>query len=72
MIPKMAAPMRAKVRNVLVSGDWTVVELKGEGLSKGGLNYDQELCWICRYAGDKIIEARVYLDTALVKAILEE
>lgn len=72
VIAKMATPMKAKVRNVLVSGDWAVVELKGEGQSKGGMNYDQELCWICRYEGEKIVEARLYLDTALVKALLDE
>ena len=72
MIPKMATPMRAKVTSVLISGDWAIVELKGEGTSKGGNSYDQELCWICRYEKGKIVEARVYLDSALVKAILEE
>jgi ketosteroid isomerase-like protein len=71
LIPKMATPMSAKVTSVLVTGDWAVVELKGAGESKGGIDYAQELCWICRFEGEKIVEARIYLDSALVKAILD-
>jgi uncharacterized protein len=72
VMPKMATPMSGKVTNVLTVGDWAVVELKGHAITKGGKAYDQELCWICRYEGDKIVEATVYLDTALVKMVLEE
>ena len=72
IIPKMATPMRATVSSVLIAGDWAIVELKGDGTSKRGMKYDQEVCWICRYEDGKIVEARIYMDTALVKAILDE
>jgi ketosteroid isomerase-like protein len=64
IIPKMATPMKAKVSSVLIAGDWAIVELKGDGTSKGGMKYDQEVCWICRYDEGKIVEARIYMDTA--------
>jgi ketosteroid isomerase-like protein len=72
IIPKMATALTAKVTNVLTAGAWAVVELKSQGRSKGGKDYNQELCWICRYEDDKIVEVRMYLDTALLKALLDE
>lgn len=72
LIPKLATPLTGKVTNVLVIGDWAVVELKGSAMTKGGTEYNQELCWICRYEGDKVVEVRAYLDTALLKAALDE
>jgi uncharacterized protein len=72
LVPKLATPIKAKLTNVLVMGDWAAVELKMFSSTKGGNEYNQELCCICRYEGDKIVEVRAYSDTALAKAVLDE
>ena len=69
---KLAAPMKSKVSNVLISGDWATVEMTGSATTKSGGRYDQELCMLCRFEGEKIVEVRTYIDSALVKATLEE
>ena len=69
---KIAGPLAAKIVSLLISGDWAIVEFTARGETKGGNVYAQELCWICRYEGEMIVEVREYLDSAQVKRILEE
>lgn len=56
----------------MVCGDWAVVEIFGKSEMKNGKPYDQELCWVCRYEDGKLVEARVYLDSALIKRLEDE
>ena len=70
--PKLDGPLKSKVHHVLVSGDWATVEMTGSAPAKSGRMYDQEMCMLCRFEGEKIVEIRTYTDSALVKAILEE
>jgi len=74
IMPKMDTekPISAKVQNVLVCGDWATVELRMTGVTKGGLEYDHEGCWIVRYEEGVIVEARVYMDSALLEKIIAE
>ena len=74
IMPKMDTdkPLGATVQKVIVAGDWAIVELKGHGMTKGGLGYDHELCWICRFEEGLIVEARVYMDSALLEKVLAE
>jgi hypothetical protein len=37
-----------------------------------GLRFDNRYCWVCRFEGDKIVEVRAYLDSALVARLFEE
>jgi uncharacterized protein len=69
---RMATPLAFKVTSVLVAGDWGIVEFTGSGTTKGGNEYIQDLCWICRYQGGFIVEVREYLDSALLKALFDE
>jgi len=73
-MPKMDTekPISAKVQNVMVCGDWATVEVRGRGMTKGGLEYDHELCWIVRYEEGVIVEARAYMDSALLEKIIAE
>jgi len=70
---KLDGPMKSKVRNVLISGLWATVEMTAVGAiaKSNGKPYDQELCLLCRFEGGMIVEVRAYIDSALVKAILE-
>jgi uncharacterized protein len=72
MYKKIAGSLAAKIVSVLIVGDWAIVEFTATGKTKGGNAYGQELCWICRYKGEMIIEVREYLDSAQMKRVLEE
>jgi uncharacterized protein len=69
---KIDGALTAKIVNLLVSGNWVIVECKVAGKTKKGSIYEQELCWVCRYEGDKIVEVREYLDSLAVKNVLDE
>src|ERR1700678_1240235 len=60
------------VEHALVSGDWAVVELHSLATAKNGLRFDNRYCWVCRFSGDKIVEVRAYLDSALVARLFQE
>jgi uncharacterized protein len=60
------------VEHALVSGDWAVVELRSLATAKNGLRFDNRYCWVCRFGGDKIVEVRAYLDSALVARLFQE
>jgi uncharacterized protein len=68
----MEGGMKLKVVNVLVDGDTAAVELKADATAKSGSVFANEYCWVCRFEGEKIVEVRAYLDSALVKRILDE
>jgi uncharacterized protein len=60
------------VEHLLISDDWAVVELHSEATAKNGLRFDNRYCWLCRFADDKIVEVRAYLDSALVALLFEQ
>jgi len=60
------------LEHALVSGDWAVVELHSLAIAKNGLRFDNRYCWLCRFSGDKIVEVRAYLDSALVARMFQE
>ena len=60
------------VEHVLISDDWAVVELHSEATAKNGLSFDNQYCWVCRFADGRIVEVRAYLDSALVARLFEE
>ena len=64
--------MKLQLQSVLVNGDVAAVELKADATAKNGLPFKNEYCWVCRFEGEKIVEVRAYLDSALVKKVLEE
>jgi ketosteroid isomerase-like protein len=61
-----------RVEHSLVSGDWAVVELHSLATAKNGLRFDNRYCWLCRFSGEKIVEVRAYLDSALVTRLFQE
>lgn len=60
------------VTNVLVSGDWAIVELASLATAKNGLRFDNKYCWVIRFAGGKIVEVRAYLDSAMVQRLFDQ
>ena len=60
------------VTEVLVSGEWAVVELQSLATAKNGFRFDNKYCWICHFKGQKIDKVRAYLDSVLVARLFEE
>jgi ketosteroid isomerase-like protein len=61
-----------RVEHALVSADWAVVELHSLATARNGFRFDNRYCWVCRFAGGKIVEVRAYLDSALVGRLFQE
>jgi uncharacterized protein len=64
--------MTLGIVNILVDGEMAAVELKAHGKAKSGSEFANEYCWVCRFKNDMIVEVRAYLDSALVKRVIEE
>lgn len=61
-----------KVQNIISNGDQAVVELKASGKTKNGAEVGMDAAFFCEFEGEMIIKVRVYMDSALMKRILEE
>jgi ketosteroid isomerase-like protein len=61
-----------RVTHLIVHEDWAVVELEALSTALNGKPFANRYCWVCRLAGETIVEVRAYLDSALVAQLLEE
>ena len=61
-----------RVTHLIVHGDWAVVELEALSTALNGKPFANRYCWVCRFAGETIVEVRAYLDSALVAQLLAE
>ncbi|KAL1383499.1 hypothetical protein HDK64DRAFT_35936 [Phyllosticta capitalensis] len=70
------SPIRIKTRNVIGGGDheWATVELYADGVEcNNGLKFENTYAWCMRFNEEgQIVQVRAYLDSALIKQILEE
>ena len=60
------------VESVLVSGDWAIVELRSMATARNGMRFDNRYCWVVRFENGRIVQARAYLDSALVQKLIDE
>ena len=44
----------------------------GQSPAPSGRRFDNRYCWVIRFANDKIVEVRAYLDSALVQKLIDE
>jgi ketosteroid isomerase-like protein len=72
LMSKFAGPTISKITNILPSGDSAVIEMTSHGVSKAGVVYDLDLCWICRYENGVCVAVKLYQDTAAEKQLFEE
>jgi ketosteroid isomerase-like protein len=63
--------LRLYTRDVFVSGDRAAVELYANATSNDGVRFNNEYCWVCRFEGERIVEVRAYLDSALVQKLID-
>jgi uncharacterized protein len=61
-----------RVTHLIVHGAWAVVELKTLSTALNGKPFDNRYCWVCRFAGETIVEVRAYQDSALAAQMLAE
>ena len=61
-----------RVANLLVDGDTAAVELESLSTALNGKPFDNRYCWIARFSNGTIVEVRAYLDSALVKQLIDE
>jgi len=61
-----------RVTNLLVDGDTAAVELESLSTALNGKPFDNRYCWIARFSNGTILEVRAYLDSALVKQLIDE
>jgi len=61
-----------RVTNLLVDGDTAAVELESLSTALDGKPFDNRYCWIARFSNGTIVEIRAYLDSALVKQLIDE
>lgn len=71
LAPHFAGRLKLYTRSLLVDGDTAVVELFSRATTKGGIPFNNEYCWICRFSDGRIVEVRAYLDSALVTKVIE-
>ena len=57
------------VHRFIAEGDTVVVEHSGRNTTPDGRRYDNNYCWVCRFADDKLREIHEYMDTRLVTEI---
>jgi len=61
-----------KVDHTLVSGDTAVVEMNQTSTALNGKSFPNTYCWVVRFVDGMITEVRAYVDSFLVKQVIEE
>lgn len=67
----MSSGIALKIENILVDGNVAAVELSTKSVAKNGLKFNNNYCWICYFEDKKIVKVRAYLDSELVKQVIE-
>ncbi|HEY8582598.1 MAG TPA: nuclear transport factor 2 family protein [Capillimicrobium sp.] len=71
LAPLMRHGVHLRLTSLVVDGDTMVAELHADSVTLEGAPYDNPLCWVCRFDGDRIVEVRAYLDSAMVTWTIE-
>jgi len=57
---------------IWLDDDTAIVELSAHAVSKKGTAFNNHYCWVCRFELNQIVVVRAYLDSTLVKQVIEE
>jgi uncharacterized protein len=69
VLPKGA---QLRVTNLIVAANVAVVELVSDATARNGMRFDNHYCWVVRFEGDRIVEVRAYLDSAMVAELFRQ
>jgi ketosteroid isomerase-like protein len=59
-----------RAQNIIAEGDYVIVECRGQVTTKRGKPYNNEYCYVIRFADGKMRQLVEYLDTELVTEAL--
>jgi uncharacterized protein len=54
------------VHRMFADGDFVIVEHSGRNTTPDGKPYNNNYCWVCRFADGALVEIHEYMDTRLV------
>lgn len=69
---KLAAPLKISVQTVVSEGDRVMVEAKSFAPTLKGGVYDNDYLFLYRVVDGKMVEAKEYLDSAKLVALMED
>jgi uncharacterized protein len=64
--PLMQGGVKLELQHLHIDGDTTIAELRSTSTTIEGAPFANTYCWVCRFDGDRIVEVRAYLDSAMV------
>jgi ketosteroid isomerase-like protein len=71
LFAQFATKYRCTATRFVAEGDTVVVECKGDVVTTRGDRYDNNYCYVCRFAEyGKLIALTEYMDTALAERVL--
>ena len=71
LFAQFAGTYRNRARSFVAEGDTVIVECKGDVATRAGERYDNDYCYVCRFADDgKLVSLVEYMDTALAERVL--
>jgi ketosteroid isomerase-like protein len=62
----LAAPIVLEIDTLIAESDQVAMRARGRATLRSGVAYNNDYCFVFRFARDRIVEVREYLDTALV------
>jgi ketosteroid isomerase-like protein len=66
LTPLMRDGVRLRLQNLYLDDDTAIAELQATSTTNEGSPFDNTYCWVCRFDGDRIVEVRAYLDSAMI------
>ncbi|HMK53745.1 MAG TPA: ketosteroid isomerase [Methanobacteriaceae archaeon] len=61
-----------QINNIILNGNIAVVEMESLSTAKNGKPFNNTYCWIVYFKDDYIVKVRAYVDSALVKQVIDE
>jgi ketosteroid isomerase-like protein len=69
---RLAERSRTLAHRFIAEGEYVVVEARGDNVTKQGVRYDNEYCFVFHLKDGKIRHIKEYADTALIAEVLGE
>ncbi len=67
---RIAGRIAMTASRFIAEDDYVVVEAHGSNVTKSGVPYNNSYCFVCRFAGGKLVELTEYMDTELATVAL--
>lgn len=80
VLVELFGPLRARINGrirttahrLIAEGDYVVVEARGNNMTKSGVPYNNNYCFVFRLSDNQLKEVTEYFDTELVTAALSQ